>query len=128
MLLGFSLFPWLSQFWYPIQHIVAAHTHQRKGVLDEQKDGQKNVVPIQTVFYHHFGLRVSPGQFLDLLASHLAVAQFRIDPEGVLRCYPGSTPANQAYQPCILVSVHPSSPAPHQDASADSGILHLGTV
>src|SRR3990170_1354290 len=45
MLLGCSLFPGLAEFWYPIQHIVAAHTHQRKGVLMSRKTVRKMWFP-----------------------------------------------------------------------------------
>ena len=44
-----------------MQDIVAAHAHQGKGVLDDQEDGQKDMVAIQAVFHHHFGLGVALG-------------------------------------------------------------------
>ena len=106
MLLGGSLLARLAGCRFLIQHIVAAHAYQRKGVLDEQKDAQKDMVSIQAVFHHHFGMGIALCQLLDLLAAHLAVAQFRVNPERVLRRYPGGSPAHHTHQPGIFVPIH----------------------
>lgn len=60
-----------------------------------KKNGQKDMVTIQAIFHHHFRLGVPLRQLLDLLAPQLTVTQLQVDPQSVLRRYPGGSTAHQ---------------------------------